>query len=356
MALVTVASLGGGLAAWRRFKLSETLSGLFPNLLLALFITGVAVVMILLLWLLPKWQVARSEALTDDKRFDRENEARKTLAQIIGGVFLLAGLYSSVKTLDLSRRSQIIATEGQITDRFTKAIEQLGALDSAGHTKLEVRLGGIYALERIAKDSERDHGVVMEVLTAYVREHAPLKRANPQKTTAKELSPDADIQAILTVIGRRDPNFDRLPLDLRRVDLSGSDLHYARLRGAQLEGADLSNVNLEWGDLTYANLEGSNLRGADLKHKNLSGTHFEGADLRGADLRWSYFNNCGESPQGCTHLNGAHLDGAQLEHLLLIGADLSGVIGLIDSQLSGTVGDINTKLPPGLHPPDSWKH
>jgi hypothetical protein len=66
-----------------------------------------------------------------------------------------------------------IASEGQITDRYTKAIEQLGAVDQAGKNKLEVRLGGIYALERIAKESEKDHWPIMEVLTAYVHKNAP---------------------------------------------------------------------------------------------------------------------------------------------------------------------------------------
>ena len=53
-----------------------------------------------------------------------------------------------------------------MTDRYTKAIEQLGS------DKLDVRIGGIYALERIARDSARDHPTVMEVLTAFIREHS----------------------------------------------------------------------------------------------------------------------------------------------------------------------------------------
>jgi hypothetical protein len=39
-------------------------------------------------------------------------------------------------------RTYRLTQQGQITDRYTKAIEQLGA------EKLEVRLGGIYALGR----------------------------------------------------------------------------------------------------------------------------------------------------------------------------------------------------------------
>jgi hypothetical protein len=60
-----------------------------------------------------------------------------------------------------------LTRQGQITERFTRAIDQLG------HDRTEIRLGGIYALERIAKESEEDHWPIMEVLTAYVRQHAP---------------------------------------------------------------------------------------------------------------------------------------------------------------------------------------
>jgi len=53
-----------------------------------------------------------------------------------------------------------------VADRYTKAIEQLGS------DKFDVRIGGIYALERIARDSARDHPTVMDVLAAFIREHS----------------------------------------------------------------------------------------------------------------------------------------------------------------------------------------
>jgi hypothetical protein len=96
------------------------------------------------------------------------DDYRKTFAQIVGGLALLAGLY-------FTWRNVSIAEEGRITDRFTKAIDQLGANNSDGTKRIEVRLGGIYALERLARDSERDHGPVMEILTAYVRQNSMWK-------------------------------------------------------------------------------------------------------------------------------------------------------------------------------------
>jgi hypothetical protein len=91
-----------------------------------------------------------------------------------------------------------------VTDRYTKAIEQLG------HEKLDVRIGGIYALERIARDSPRDHPTVMAVLAAFIREHSREQWPLPEPGTKTVSRPTTrpDVQAALTVIGRRDVTHD----------------------------------------------------------------------------------------------------------------------------------------------------
>src|SRR5215203_3394049 len=91
-----------------------------------------------------------------------------------GFIGLLFTWRNLAQTRESTRRTLELTEQGQITERFTRAIDQLGATDDEGKPKLEIRLGGIYALERIAKDSpERDYSTVMEVLTAYARENAP---------------------------------------------------------------------------------------------------------------------------------------------------------------------------------------
>src|SRR5215207_2875546 len=71
------------------------------------------------------------------------------------------------RTQEATRETLRITEQGQITERFTRAIDQLGATDD-GKPKLEIRLGGIYALERIAKDSPKKYyATIMEVLMAY---------------------------------------------------------------------------------------------------------------------------------------------------------------------------------------------
>jgi hypothetical protein len=90
-----------------------------------------------------------------------ENALRTTLVQAIGGTVLLAGLYVTWRTFDLNRQGHELDRQGQITERFTKATDQLG------DKKLEIRLGGIYAMERLMKDSPADRGTMLEVLTAF---------------------------------------------------------------------------------------------------------------------------------------------------------------------------------------------
>jgi hypothetical protein len=154
------------------------------------------------LWQLPKYQASHIPDIKD--RLTIENAARQTLAQMIGGVVLIADLFftwANLKiTQDTTTKNLEMTREGQITDRFTKAVAQLGERDEE---KLAVRLGGIYALERIAMESEEDRMPVVDVLMAYVREYAPWppKRAEEPSTIPKEVHPTADIQTILTWLG-----------------------------------------------------------------------------------------------------------------------------------------------------------
>ena len=260
------------------------------------------------------------------------------LAQILGGAALLAGLYFTWRTLQVNR-------EGQITDRFTRAIDQLGATGDEGNKRLEIRLGGIYALGRIARDSpERDYSTVMEVLTANIREnvHKSAEQnvsATPQKAVLKL---PADIQAILDVIGHREE--DRVPNDYGKLlDLRGVNLQGAKLRGAYLGGIDLRGAKLKgattW--LKEADLRGADLRGADLGGANLMRANLQGTTLWGAHLERA-------------SLEGASLEGAHLEGAKLRGADLRGTIGLTQKQLDMTVGDELTRLPDYLEAPASW--
>jgi Pentapeptide repeats (8 copies) len=209
--------------------------------------------------------------------------ARGRLLTLAAGLFAIGALVYTARNYSLSR-------EGQVTDRYTKAVGQLG------DKKVDVRIGGIYALERIARDSpKRDHPTVMEVLTAFVREHSPIQlAAGPAPDDAppgawERVPPRAaDIQAALTVVGRRVPKRDVRPIDLRGASLRDADLYDARLGAAflgdtDLTGADLRKADLTRANLTRANLTRANLTGANLTGANLTGANFEDAVLSSGD-------------------------------------------------------------------------
>ena len=130
-------------------------------------------------------------------------------------------------------------------------------MGEGGKNDLTVRLGGIYALERIARDSERDHWAVMEVLTTYVRNPAPWRSqdSRPLKEgpacmeelpTPSEFRLATDIQAVLTVLGRRDRTYENgkeQHLHLTNADLRTADLREGWLQGANLYQADLEGAH-----------------------------------------------------------------------------------------------------------------
>ena len=154
-----------------------------------------------------------------------------------------------------------------------KAIEQLGS------DKLDVRIGGIYALERIALDSAKDHPTVMAVLTAFIREHShePWPRSDADQPVQESTRPG--VQAAVTVVGRRDPQHDILVIDLAGARLTRADLGAADFGDALLVGADLTGANLGRATLTRANLADARLGGADLVHADLGAAVLAGANL-----------------------------------------------------------------------------
>jgi hypothetical protein len=323
------------------------------HFVVALSISFVFLVLWLFLWKIPQWRVA--DVLNVKDRIDLELKARQTMAQILGGFALLFGLYFTAQTL---RTTQ----ESQITDRFTKAITQLG------DNNLAIRLGGIYALERIAKDSASDHWSVMEVLTAFVREHPHEKSNTLDRLTENraETNPSADIQAVLTVVGRRTRTWRNG--ESQRLDLAGSQLQGANLSRARLEGANLSRAQMEGANLSRARLEGAKLHRAQMEGANLSAAHLEravlvDAQLKGAKLHRAQMEGANLS---AAHLERANLSAAHLERAVLVdawleganltGANLTGAYYLTQHQVNVTCVNEDTKLPEGLTKPAPCPH
>jgi uncharacterized protein YjbI with pentapeptide repeats len=217
-----------------------------------------------------------------------------------------------------------------ITDRFSRAIEQLGS------EQMETRLGAIYALEKIAKDSPPDHWTIMEIFAAFIRENAPIIEEEIDDEDEDEFSEEllripTDIQAALTVIGRRNAQFDaqNQRLDLRYTNISGADLTDANLSKADLSGAILSDVMLYTANLKEADLSGSDLEGAILFEANLQSCIFYEANLQKSVLRKANLSN---AILYQANLQGAIIYDANLTEAILTEAELEGA-NLSDTNL-----------------------
>ena len=212
------------------------------------------------------------------------DNARGRLLTLGAGLFAAGALVFTARNFTVSRRTLEVTEQGQVTERYTKAIEQLGS------DKLDVRIGGIYALERVARDSARDHPTVMEVLTAFIRVHShePWPPPDHPASQEQERSTRPDVQAAVTVVGRRDPKQrDIWPIDFTGADLSGATLFAADLTGANLTGANLTEADLTRTDLTEADLTRTDLSGANLTGANLTGANLTDANLTDANLTGS---------------------------------------------------------------------
>ena len=284
----------------------------------------------------------------------------KTIISALGLIAtLLAGIGLFVNYLNSQAERQLIQ-ERLITERFSKAVEQIG------NNKEEVVIGGIYSLERIAKDSPKDQWTIMEVLTSYIRKNSPipsnieqLKPEERQKALEKLPSVSIPVQAALTVIGRRKvendqagdnlaetTDFNKIKIldlsqtNLREANLILANLILANLNGANLNGANLYRANLDGANLYRANLDGANLNGANLYGANLNGANLIGANLIGANLNGANLigANLYRANLDGAELNGANLYGANLNGADLNGADLNGA-NLNGADLNGA--DLN---------------
>ena len=215
-------------------------------------------------------------------RYRAKNDVRATGIQLLGGLVLVVGAYFTARTFGLNR-------EGQITDRFSKAVEHLGS------NELATQLGGIYALERITKSDRHEQGPIMEILCAHVR-------AESKQNRGASMAPPQGLQTALIVIGRRPPEHDP---DGYRLDLSDSNLEGVTMRGcfakadlsgsrlinADLRSADLSDATLRDTDFTKGTINNAVFRRADISAAVFSGTDVAAADFSGArqqsaDARW----------------------------------------------------------------------
>ncbi|MFI1976311.1 pentapeptide repeat-containing protein [Streptomyces wedmorensis] len=297
-------------------------------------------------------------------------------------VAVLPGLAALVALL-FTWREVRVAEQGQLTNRFNDAITNLGS------PSLDVRFGGIYALERIMQDSPRDQPRIVLVLSAYVRRHASVPATGfvkepteprPGQEALAARRPPTDVEAVVNVLARRSPARDgdapvdwsgadlrglflstwnvkdiakvpeggalpdgRAPFgyvnvegaDLRRATLLGVDLRSAFAAEANLSGAQLVRSDLRDADLTFADLSGANIVDTNLTRADLSGAILREASLTRPDTAVRLKpNDLSRALLWDADLTGADLTGVNLTEAVLVDADLTGA-SLVTARLRG---------------------
>jgi hypothetical protein len=304
----------------------------------------------------------REARLRPERQADVRSTTRDTLLKAAGGLVLLLGAVGTVGTLAYTAQTAraslkeaqaaeseaVVAHDSQVIGSYGTAIDQLAS------AKADERLGGIYGLERVMRESHVDQPAIVDVLCDFVREHS------------RSGNPPVDILAAVSVVARRDPAWDGNPVDLDGAHLNNAELPAAHFKGANLSGAFMGGIELPKADLRDADLGSADVSGADLNGAMLNGAHLNGgtdlsgstlvnADLRSADLRRADLSGAdlkgadlaGADLKG-TDLRGANLKGADLKGTNLRAADLRRAHGLTRPQISGALVSGRSRLPAGL--------
>ena len=250
----------------------------------------------------------------------------RNLGLVIGGLIAIGfGIWRGVVASRQAKTSQ----RGLLNERYQKGTEMLGS------EVLSVRLGGIYALQRLAEDDPVQYHVqIMRLLCAFVRnptkdkdrdDHArpAVNEERAQRTIkaqVKALMVPEDVQAALEAVGTRSD---------ADVKLEKKEKFDPDLSGAQLSGVDLSK------------------RKANLSGVDLSDAVFAPADLKRLDLNaWQFVYEVPSTKAILPNVNlsGANLVRADLTEANLTHARLSKATGLIQGQLNDSVADPAPKL------------
>ncbi|MFD5265264.1 pentapeptide repeat-containing protein [Streptomyces sp. NPDC058335] len=320
------------------------------------------------------------ERLAPDAKAAAQGQLRLALIQSIAAAGAAFALIYTARNYQLTRR-------GQVTDRFTKALERLSS------DKQYVRIGGVLALEQILHDAPDQSQDAQTVLQNFLLEHTPRAGDEWAETPEPGESMAPEVQTALNALGKasryaalrvRLEGRSLVSLDFRRLDLMSADFNRSDLRGSDMEKAHLWGVNMNSADLRRCDMRGAVFvtasfrkaqlqyartenacfayafmkyarftdvgddwatREVDFRHATLTASRMEGmrfmdcdfrhADLSGASLQGAVLSNC--------QLNKANLSGANF-----CGADLSSVKGLKRRQIASAKTDEETRLPADL--------
>ena len=274
-------------------------SQLFLNIIMSLML--LVFVLFLVFVTLDRFELA-SYWLSTSWDWLSDGESGSTTIRNLG--LVLAGLIAlplAIWRSIVAQRQAETAQHSLLNERYQKGAEMLGS------QVLEVRLGGIYALQSLAAGHPKEYHIrIMRLLSTFVR--------NPNRDKL-------ETSGVMSMVNDRSE---------QQLALERDAEFYLDLRGANLKllhvSADLSGATLWRVDISLASIHGSQLSGAMLANADLSGTVLSHSDLSG-----TVFHN--------TKLSGTDFTGGSLP-------DARPVAGLTQAQLDQACADPDS--PPKL--------
>ncbi len=317
--------------------------------MIQLYIILLILVSIFAIWKLPQWALKRNKQhLKPEDFLNLVNEYRKTIAQIIGGIYVLIGLGFTWIELSSTKNTLVLSERRYVRESYSDAVNKLGSNNP------RVRLGGIYVLTDIVQESESYSNAVVQLLSTHVR----MSVKDDNKARKEELQACIDAitkNPLLATENPRGVSLQGISLQnynfngsffkqslLYRGDFSNSDFSAATMEQSQFYGTLCKKCRMEGTNFSETNMYGANLSQSILVNANL--THVNGqlaklkeADLSGADLSNSDFAEA--------NFSGANLTNARLDNTNLSGVDLTSAIGLTKDQMTKAIVNSKTKLP-----------
>lgn len=251
--------------------------------------TGIVLVGLALLSIVIWVPIEQASGLPKVERIKAETAARDVLVKAIGGSLVFITAFIGWKNLKATERSILVSEEKQIAERFSKAVEMLGHEEN-----VHIRLGGIYALERIAMDSKKDHYPVMQVLAAFIRTKTSVVREQESDTKRQDLH-EYDPYSLAREIYEqeqeecrsREPDY-REDCELRLFE---SAVYYIGTLNERYVPNHLIDVQVAVSAIGRQNLDGNSSYSLDLSKTLLEGITFEG-NYKNVSFYKTHFKDC----------------------------------------------------------------
>jgi uncharacterized protein YjbI with pentapeptide repeats len=179
------------------------------------------------------------------------------------------------------RHTETDATEQRVTELYTKAVEQLG------HSEAAVRLGGLYALERVGQNNPVQRQTIVDVICAYLRMPATLDGRADVETQSNSIATPASLG--LPAGSPHDPVNPRDPGQELQVRLAAQRILTRHLRLTnRISDGDALAVPMSPGPSFWPHIDldlaGAVLHDFDLQSCLVGEARFDGAQFVGGAL------------------------------------------------------------------------